>query len=373
MTLIPPVAAFSPDNVTLTGATVLQPGAARPLRIHTEGTPGNYTPANGEILWEDAASAEMLRVWAGDPAEMNYNAWNLYFGLEAGKNQPTDNVSAGYFNQGFGAKSLYSISTGFINAAFGIYALNSLTTGDNNTACGHFTLFAATTPSKNTAVGSRALVQVTTGANNTAIGAFTGLGITTGSNNTILGANVGGLAAGLTGNVILADGAGNKRAHYDGTKWVIPAGAVVQVKTSNTAACTTGTTLIPFDDTIPQNTEGDEYLTCAITPANAANILHIRAILHASVSVADVIHMALFRDATANALAVSSFWEPTDTGNVPLVLDFYVVAGSTAATTFKLRAGPTTALRTLTVNGVSGARKFGGVLVSQLVITEVTP
>lgn len=185
--------------------------------------------------------------------------------------------------------------------------------------------------------------------------------------------NVTGPAASVDANIPLFDGVTGKLLLDSGKSLADFTSKVVKVASVQSALLATGATLIPFDDTIPQQTEGNEYLTCSITPAGATNILHIRAILHASVSVADVIHMALFRDAAANALAVSSFWEVTATGNVPLVMDFYVIAGSVAATTFKLRAGPTTAGRTLTVNGVLGARKFGGALVSQMVITEITP
>jgi hypothetical protein len=53
-----------------------------------------------------------------------------------------------------------------------------------------------------------------TGAN-TIIGYNTGRGIITGTNNTILGANVTGLAAGLSNNIILADGAGNQRLNIN--------------------------------------------------------------------------------------------------------------------------------------------------------------
>ena len=51
--------------------------------------------------------------------------------------------------------------------------------------------------------------------------------------------------------------------------------SVVQVVNVQSGASATGTTVIPDDDTIPQNDEGDEYLTLAITPKSASNILVI--------------------------------------------------------------------------------------------------
>ncbi len=43
------------------------------------------------------------------------------------------------------------------------------------------------------------------------------MGIITGSANTIIGANVTGLAAGLSNNIIIADGNGNRRINVDAT------------------------------------------------------------------------------------------------------------------------------------------------------------
>lgn len=150
----------------------------------------------------------------------------------------------------------------------------------------------------------------------------------------------------------------------------LPTGSVVKVVNSQTGAVATGTTIIPRDDTIPQSTEGDQYLSVAITPASATNILDITVVLHASCSVTTDIVAALFRDATAGALAVASMYATTSVGVVAVVLRHQVVAGSTAATTFKVRAGPITA-GTVTFNGSVGGRYYGGVYASSIKITEV--
>ncbi len=50
---------------------------------------------------------------------------------------------------------------------------------------------------------------------------------------------------------------------------------LVQVVNTETGAVATGTTVMPADNTIPQNTEGDEYMTLAITPTNTNNKLLI--------------------------------------------------------------------------------------------------
>jgi hypothetical protein len=57
--------------------------------------------------------------------------------------------------------------------------------------------------------------------NNTAEGYNTGRGIIYGTGNTILGANVTGLDAGLTNNIILANGTGAIKAQHDGSNWTL--------------------------------------------------------------------------------------------------------------------------------------------------------
>lgn len=148
-------------------------------------------------------------------------------------------------------------------------------------------------------------------------------------------------------------------------------GFVVQVVNTTFNAVATGTTVIPLDDTIPQITEGNEFMTQAITPKSATNILVIRATMFLSSSTADNnIIMALFQDATANALAVQTARGYTVT-NVPnvLVLEYSMVAGTTSSTTFRIRAGGNAAA-TFTFNGAAGARFFGTAAKASIVITE---
>ena len=55
----------------------------------------------------------------------------------------------------------------------------------------------------------------------------------------------------------------------------ITASVLVQAAHTQSGAVQTGTTTIPYDDTIPQNTEGTEFFTQAITPTSATNKLLI--------------------------------------------------------------------------------------------------
>ena len=147
-------------------------------------------------------------------------------------------------------------------------------------------------------------------------------------------------------------------------------GRVVQVVNVQTGAVVSGTTVMPVDNTIPQNNEGVEMLTLAITPTHASNKLLIQ--FFGVVSPGDgVLGAALFQDSTAGALA--AIWNATTTDGETITLSHYMAAGTTSATTFKIRIGGTGA-GTHTLNGGpngAGNRSLGGVSASSITITEI--
>ena len=146
-------------------------------------------------------------------------------------------------------------------------------------------------------------------------------------------------------------------------------GTVAQVVNTTTTAVATGTTLLPFDDTIPQNTEGDQYMTLAITPKSTTNTLVIQVTATLSSSVVNNLSMALFQDSTANALAATDQFIATGTAVVNISLSYTMAAGTTSATTFKIRAGGSLA-GTTTFNGTNAVRLFSTIAKSSIVIWE---
>ena len=145
---------------------------------------------------------------------------------------------------------------------------------------------------------------------------------------------------------------------------------VQQVVPSYSATMSTGTTLIPFDDTIPQNTEGDQYLTATISPKSATSQLLIEVRLNVSASTPAGVIAALFKDSDAGAISAAFAYIGTAFGRNTIAFSLWVSSGSTSARTYKVRAGLDTA-GTLTVNGSNGARVFGGALYSSITITEI--
>lgn len=152
---------------------------------------------------------------------------------------------------------------------------------------------------------------------------------------------------------------------------VVGSGTIVQVVNTQTGAVATGTGTIPDDDTIPQITEGDEYMTLAITPASASNRLLIQVITNLSASSQDAHTTALFQDSTANALAaVQTTGSGISLAMFQSILTHEMAAGTTSATTFRVRAGNASA-GTTTFNGTAGTRELGGVAASSITIWEI--
>ena len=149
-------------------------------------------------------------------------------------------------------------------------------------------------------------------------------------------------------------------------------GKIRQIKTYKTGAAATGTTVIPFDNTIPQNTEGDEYMTLAITPTSANSRLRVEATMYATYSISQYGTMALFRDSGADAIAVAAeeMLDPAAPTQLHVFhLSTIVDAGSTTRTTFKIRAGGGAA-GTFSFNCERGSQLYNRALASNITITE---
>jgi hypothetical protein len=144
---------------------------------------------------------------------------------------------------------------------------------------------------------------------------------------------------------------------------------VVQEPCTFTGAHSSGAVAIPYDNTIPQNTEGTQYMTQAITPTAAANLLDIEA-QGVFGSASGAFCMALFQDSTANAIGSVRNQPGTAQPDATFPLRHRMLAGTTSSTTFKIRAGEN-AGGTVNLNGASGAGIDGGVLRSYMSVKEI--
>lgn len=147
-------------------------------------------------------------------------------------------------------------------------------------------------------------------------------------------------------------------------------GDIIQSVTATYTSNSDITTQIPTDDTIPQNTEGVEIVTVAITPTSDSSNLRIRVQGFGAVSGTGTVVTALFRDSTADALCAQAAGASGASTAVPIALEHVVAAGSTSSTTFKVRVGPNTGI-TLRCNGNTSGRWFGGVAAVRITVEEV--
>ena len=150
----------------------------------------------------------------------------------------------------------------------------------------------------------------------------------------------------------------------------LPSGSVVQIVNYETGAVVTGTTTIPNDDTIPQNTEGTQFLSASITPKSVSNLLLIDVVLCVSPSVSTELTAAIFQDSTANSLACTVLFAANGVQFYLLNFKHKMTAGTTSATTFNVKCGGS-GVSTITLNGYSGNRLYGGVMASSITITEI--
>lgn len=148
-------------------------------------------------------------------------------------------------------------------------------------------------------------------------------------------------------------------------------GSIVQVATYETGVYASGTTYIPFDDTIPQNTEGDQYMSLAITPTNASNTLIIEAVGNYSFSTTGRVAQAVFKSGTADALSVAAATLAAGGSTDTIISRHVMTAGTTSPITFTVRAGGDQSGYTTYFNGRSGARLFGGAWNSSITIYEI--
>jgi hypothetical protein len=100
--------------------------------------------------------------------------------------------------------------------------------------------------------------------------------------------------------------------------------------------------------------------------------LEITAVVNIGASTTMNVGVALFVDATANALHATSQRVEGAVSMSSVPLRHTVSAASTTARTYRIRIGPD-AGGSAHLNGDGGGRQFGGVAVSSLTVKEILP
>lgn len=147
-------------------------------------------------------------------------------------------------------------------------------------------------------------------------------------------------------------------------------GEEVQRISNISGTSSTTTTVVPQDNTIPQITEGKEFMNVTLIPSSAANLIEIDSRIMGACSAGDTVTAALFRDAIANALSAMPLSNAANFMQ-DLSLIYIQQAAAVASTIYRLRAGPAVGTTTFTFNGQSGAALYGGVAGSSMIAKEI--
>jgi hypothetical protein len=172
-------------------------------------------------------------------------------------------------------------------------------------------------------------------------------------------------AAGTSGQLLVSGGAGADPSWQTVVR-------ILQIvgNTDGALQSFVGATTTPVDDTIPQNTEGNQVMSQTITPSSTTNVLRIRATVNFSHSAASSASVAaLHQNGVSNALSVAHCFIATAGGTAQLVIDHTMLAGTTSTITFTIRVGSDKA-GDITFNGAAGTRRYGGVSGSAITIIE---
>jgi hypothetical protein len=150
-------------------------------------------------------------------------------------------------------------------------------------------------------------------------------------------------------------------------------GFSLQLIRTSVATGSNGGVLIPNDNTIPQNTEGTQFISAAaFTPSSASHVLRIKCFGNHCTAVVANATGALFQDSVANALAVGMSCNSVATGFFQITIDYLMLAASIASTTFKYRAGLSSANAIGFNSDSAGSQLFGGTCFSFIEIEEIT-
>ena len=144
-------------------------------------------------------------------------------------------------------------------------------------------------------------------------------------------------------------------------------GQIHYYKNANFAS---GTSTIPFDNTIPQNTEGTEFMTTNFIPLKANTEIEIDCNFFVAISAQNTANLnALFRSGSSDALTVGFSLSGASDGGQQTTLKYIDSLPNTNAVDYSVRSGGSSTSTTY-FNGISTGAKFNGRFISSITIKE---
>jgi len=146
-------------------------------------------------------------------------------------------------------------------------------------------------------------------------------------------------------------------------------GQEVQFQWNLTGTLGTGLGTFSANNTTPQNTNGDQYMTQVITPTSSANVLEVHAQGCFANSATQRQVMSIFQDANTNALSTGTGSLTTNV-NGEIRTMHRLLAATLSPTTFKMRGGGGAA-GTTSFNGEAGLQLYNGTFNSFMGVREI--
>jgi hypothetical protein len=167
------------------------------------------------------------------------------------------------------------------------------------------------------------------------------------------------------------DKARNTPFQFNGSAWSTTSGIFADTKSAFNNVRGGTSAVIPWDDTIPQISEGTQIIALNITPKSVTNKLRVRfdAVLVPDTGGVDAV-AALFRDAIANALCATTVYLGDINHGVPISLVHEFVPATTSAVTLSVRVGPSN-VAAVYWDGTSTTRKLGGSQAVSVTVDEI--
>lgn len=146
-----------------------------------------------------------------------------------------------------------------------------------------------------------------------------------------------------------------------------PLGRLLQFATGNITQ-TTGTTILPYDNTLPSSAEGFQIFTAGLTPFYANSTIVVMFSIFYECSAFNTVVTTTLLNGT-NVIAANSSRQATASQPVTLSITKHFTAGTTSPLTISARIGPAAA-STVYVNR-GNTETFGGSITTSYIIMEI--
>lgn len=150
-------------------------------------------------------------------------------------------------------------------------------------------------------------------------------------------------------------------------------GPLANQEYASTASVVTVNAQVPFDDSVPQSTEGVEVITVSLTSTSATSNILISYTVTGSTDHNAAIVGAVFQDSNTSALTSSVMMTQTTGADQRFTLSgsFQVPSIAIGARTYKLRLGTDSSSVAYVNADATGTRLFGGACVASIQAMEV--